>query len=378
MKLLFLSQGVEISDHPGWENALLRLKQEGLLTDYLNLPYFGYVKRNSWQAFYEHIVDICRREHFDVVYFHYFHHKGALSPAQCVARLREIKNGPVIVTSVGDGFSDNWMMIDYPENFKIMSSLADMTFSTQMGKAAAKMESWGAKNIVYVANSMCQVRFNARKIDLAKHSFDFDVVLIGSNNGNRLFNPISKHWWGAKERQKLVNALYKRFGKKFGLFGHGWDLPCAQGPVNFSDQQSTFQKGRIIVGGNPYSYSDYYSSNRIFFEISSGVPAVELAVPRLDGILRNNEHCYFANSVKELVGVCDRLLNEEPEDLYNKASKAAMYIDEKHTQYHRMKFKIDTIQRYIKNNRRLDVNFPFFLPEVNLEKEKQFALRAII
>ena len=276
---------------------------------------------------------------------------------------------------LGDGFSDNWMRIDYPNSFKQISRLADITFSTQMGKAANKMIKWGANNIVLSPNSMCQVRFKSQSIDFNKHKFDFDVVLLGSNNGNRLFNPISKHWWGAKKREQLVRSLYRKFGNKFGLFGNGWDYPCARGPIAFDQQQNAFRKGKIIVGGNPYSYSDYYSSNRLFFEISSGVPTVELFVPRLDKILRDNDHCYFAENVDVVIELCEQLLKEDKENLYIKAADAAKYIEEKHTQYHRMKFMLDTVKRYIKNNRRLDIDFPFFLPEVDLKEELKFATR---
>ncbi|SNR74737.1 hypothetical protein SAMN06265371_11116 [Lutibacter agarilyticus] len=68
-------------------------------------------------------------------------------------------------------------------------------------------------------------------------------------------------------------------------------------------------------------------------------------------------------------------MKKKPQELYSKAAKAIYYIEENHTQYHRMKFKIDNLKRYIVNNYKLDVNFPFFLPEVDLEKEKEFATR---
>jgi len=95
----------------------------------------------------------------------------------------------------------------------------------------------------------------------------------------------------------------------------------------------------------------------------------------LDKIFRNNDHCYFANDIDDVVEKCEKLLKEDKEELYLKASNAAKYVEEKHTQYHRMKFDLDTVKRYINNDRKLDVNFPFFLPEVNLTEELKFAIR---
>lgn len=375
MKVLFLSQGKEISDHPGWHDALKRLKEEGEISDFLNIPYFGFAEKYGWEGFYSKVVALCKEERYDLVYFHYFHSNAKPSPRKCIESLRLLQFPPVVVVSCGDPFSDNWMRPDYPEDFKEASRLADITFSTQMGKAADKMIKWGTRNIVYTPNSMCQVRFHANEVKIETHKFDYDVVFLGSNNGNRFFNPISQHWFSARTREKLVISLYKKYGSRFALYGNGWDLACAKGPVPFNKQQDVFVKGRILVGGNPYSLSDYYSSNRIFFEISSGIPTVELSVPRLENILRDNDHCYFANSIDGIIQKCEQLLKSDQIEIYTKAANSARYIEKNHTQYHRMKFKIDTAQRYIVNGRRLAVSFPFFLPEVNLKEEEKFAIR---
>lgn len=374
MKVLFLSQGKQISDHPGWHDALVKLKDEGEIEDFENIPYFGYAEKFGWDEFYKMVVEKCKQEKFDIVYFHYYHQHGKPSPKKCIGQLRTLSTRPIILTSSGDGFSDNWMRPDYPDDFKDASRLADITFSTQMGKAADKMMKWGAKNVVYTPNSMCQVRFSAQSILPEKHKFDFDVVFVGSKNSNRI-NPISKFWWATREREELVRKLSQHFGKRFGLFGKGWNYPSAQGPTLFDKQQDTFRRGRIVVGGNPFSYSDYYSSNRVFFEISSGIPTVELAVPRLDKVLRDNDHVYFANCIPEVIKKIEYLLSLDPNTLYTKAANAAKYIENNHTQYHRMKFKIDTAKRYKANNYKLDVKFPFFLPEVNLEEEMKYAIR---
>lgn len=375
MKLLFLSQGEKIYDHPGIHDAFLRLINEGIITDYLNIPYFGFAKEYGWEGFYNEVVRLCKERDFDIVYFQYFHKKGKPSPKKCIGKLKKLYKPPIIITSSGDAYSDNWMRLNYPIDFKDASRMADITFSTQMGKAADKMIRWGAKNIVLSPNGLCQVRFDIKNIDLNIHKFDYDVVFIGSNNGQKLFNPISKYWLGAKKRQKLVKTLYKKFGNYFGLFGKGWDLSCSQGPIPFYKQQETYRRGKIVVGGNPYSYSDYYSSNRIFIEISSSVPTVELLVPRLDKILRNNDHCYFADDIDEVIAICERLLNNDPEQLYRKAAKAAYYIGENHSDYHRMKFQLETVKNYLQNGKKLIVKYPFFLSEVDLSEEYKFAIR---
>lgn len=84
----------------------------------------------------------------------------------------------------------------------------------------------------------------------------------------------------------------------------------------------------------------------------------------------------FVNSIDGVVNVSDKLLSCDPIKLYKKAEAAARYIEEKHTQYHCMKFKINTVKRYIHNNFKLDVEFSYFLPEIDLKDEMKFAVRS--
>jgi hypothetical protein len=375
MKILFLSQGYQVEDHPGWNDALEKLKEENEIEDFLNIPYFNYAEKYGWEAFYNEVINLCKNQNFDVVYFHHFHKKGKPSPKRCLETLSNLSKRPIIVTSCGDGLSDNWMRPDYPEDFKEASKFSDITFSTQMGKAADKMLEWGAKNIVLSPLGICQRRFKVLNINYDKHSFDFNLVFLGSNNSSRLFNPISHHWWGAKKRQKLVKLLSKKLGDSFGLFGKNWNYKSCQGFVNFDSQQKTFQKGKISIDAPPYSTSDYYMSNRPLFQITSSVPTILYNVPRLNKILRSEDHCYFVNDHNEAYQKYAELINGNYEMLLEKAKSAANYVYEKHTQYQRMKFHVDTIKRYKLNNYRLDVEFPFFLPEVDLESEKKFAIR---
>ena len=375
MKVLFLSQGRKVEDHPGWDWSLKKLKEEGVIDDYLNIPWQGYGETYGWVAFYQHVVETTKTGKFDVVYFHYFHRPDVPSPAECIKALKELPNKPIVITSVGDPFSYDWMAPEYPKNFKIASRFADITFSTLMGKAADKMVVWGAKRVVYTPNSMCPVRFKAYSITPSSHKFDFDVVMIGSHNGARP-NPFSRHYWCGQKRNRLVRALDAHFGRRFGLFGHRWDgLVSWQGPTDFNTQQTTMQRGRILVGGNPYSPCDYYSSNRVFFEISSGIPTVELRVNRLDKILRDGDQIYFADDIPSVIAKVEELLQKDPVELYAKAAKAATEISKKHTQYNRMKFKLETVKRFVANGGKLDVEFSFFLPEVDLNDEMKYAVR---
>ena len=133
------------------------------------------------------------------------------------------------------------------------------------------------------------------------------------------------------------------------------------------------QRGRVVVGGNPYTDSDYYSSNRLCFEVASGVPTVELRVNRLDKILRDGNQVYFADDIDGVVATVERLLNEDPIALYQKAATAAKEMVERHTQYHRMKFKLSCAKAFIRDGARFIPPFDFFLSDVDVVEESKYA-----
>ena len=373
MKVLFLSQGRRISDHSGWEWSLDRLQSEGFIDGYMNLPWIGYGEEYGFDALYRHVVKLVKTERFDVVYFHYFHNGGRPSPEQCIRELKSMEHAPVVMASCGDSFNNDWRPPYFPVEFQGASRAADLTFATQMGNGAKMMLRWGAKRIILTPNSLCPIRFGAHSINPQIHKFDFDVVMIGSHNGGGI-NPFNAFYWRARERERLVYKLSERFGVRFGLFGRGWgNLVGAQGPCAFDTQQQTMQRGRVVVGGNPYTDSDYYSSNRLFFEVASGVPTVELRVNRLDKILRDGNQVYFADDIDGVVATVERLLNEDPIALYQKAATAAKEMVERHTQYHRMKFKLSCAKAFIRDGARFIPPFDFFLSDVDVVEESKYA-----
>ena len=378
MKVLFLSQGRTVENHPGWDWSLKKLKAEGFIEDYLNIPWIGYGEAHGFDALYRHVVEEVKAGGFDVVFFHYFHHGGCPPPESCIRELKRLLAAPVVLTSVGDPFSDNWQPPDFPRDFKGAARAADITFATQMGKGARKILSWRKRGdggiVVLSPNALCPVRFGAHEIDPRTHKFDFDVVMVGSRNGGG-WNLFNKFVWKARERRRLVLALADHFGKRFAVFGRGWGgLPSAQGPVAFDEQQKAMMRGRHVVGGNPYTLADYYSSNRLFFEIASGIPTVEFRVPRLDRILRDGDQVYFADSADGVVATCERLLRSDPVELYARAARAAKEVASRHTQYHRLKFQLSVAREFQRHGDKMEVPFDFFLPEVDVRDERQYAV----
>lgn len=375
MKLLFLMQGEKLEDHPGFHDAFLRLRNEEMLSAYEVIPYYGYAKKYGWKAFYHEVVRKAAEMEADAVFFHCFH--GPIpSPEDCIIRLKQMNPAPVVVTSVGDPFS--YLSFDknyYPESFRITARMADLVFSTMMGHCAQKMKSWGAKNIVLMPNGICQARFAPVQ---SSTSTEYDVLFMGSNQ--QVKDP--RHFMLGRQcryRKRLVSILYDVYGKKFGLFGRGWNGKYNDHGVFPFDQQLQYAcKGRVLFGGYPGSREDYYESNRIFMQGAAPVGMVDWYVPRLDKIFRDGDHVEFCRNKTEMVKKIDQLLELSPNELIERGERRSKFIFSRHTQYHRMKLAVEVLKEMCsarrEGRRAQKPKLDFFLPEVDLDNELKYAI----
>ena len=90
-------------------------------------------------------------------------------------------------------------------------------------------------------------------------------------------------------------------------------------------------------------------------------------------MLRDGDQVYFAKDVDGIIATVERLLKEDPVALYAKAAKAAKEMSERHTQYHRMKFKLACAKSFMKDGDSFTPPFDYFLPEVDIDEESKFA-----
>lgn len=381
MRILFLSQGRKPEDHPGYHAAMVRLLSERTVSFYHNLPYIGFSEQYGFDALWDEVFRQAKEHEADVVYFQYFHRKANDDPSGCIARLRALPWSPTIAVSCGDAFSSNWMWPHFPDSLKACTAHSDLTFSTQMGRCGDLMIQWGAKNIVLLPHALCQVRFSA---EICANQTDrkepFDLVWVGSKRRQKP-NVWNRIFWNGRKRAKIVKLFTKRYGSRFGLFGHRWEgNPSWQGYVPFAEQQDAFRQGRIFVDAIPDPFGEmYYTSDRPFFALASGVPVVLFEKPGLDRIFRRNEHAYYVKDEAGLIATCDQLLEADPSDLHKKAAETAAYIGAKHTQYHRMQFVVETVRQYriakAEKRKAAVPHLPFLLPEVCQREEAKLAVR---
>ncbi|MDA3926052.1 MAG: glycosyltransferase [Kiritimatiellae bacterium] len=378
MNVLFLTQARKVSDQQSYHESMLHAQNKGLIGKYHNIPFYGFTEAYGWQALWDEVVKVCKRDEMDIVFFQFFHGTTIESASQCVNSLRKLPVKPMIAISCGDLYSRRYRQP--PAVFVEFSILADVTFLTSMGAFADYLARQGARRLMFMPHAFSNTVFNMPKDPVEPHDAEFDVVMVASRQrGLNPFKYMSRASW---KRQKMVDTLYKRFGRRFAVFGHGWkNHPAWQGPIPFNEQDAAFRRGRVVVDGRPPFPQTYYASDRPFYIAGSGVPLVQHYTPRFEKIFKENNHAYYIYRDEDVCSVCDKVLSMDQSELWHSVQETLQLVAERHTVDNRVEHIID-VCRQVRNKEAemtdaelcANIDLPYFLPDVDLNEERSYAM----
>lgn len=340
VRLVVLYQASDIQKHqPGYHDGFGSLLKEGTLTEYLGIPYISVAQEKGWDGLWEVVKRNIQEINADGVFLQFFHDHRMIDPSHPIAAIRNLPSKPIIFSSVGDGFGRWGKRI--PISYKITAKLSDVNFLTSMGYLAEDLVRFGAKNIVLMPNGVCQLRFSS-SFDHSHYQPEHDVVFIGNLSGT--LNPFSDLFWNERRRRSVVKAFTRRYGSRFAVYGNNWTGLCARGPVAYAEQHSVYRRSRVIIGGYPYVWCDYYTSDRVLIALASGIPFVDFAVPQVDKLFKDGHDWWLARSIAEMITKCDRLLELSDEKRLQIAAQTRARILTEHTQYHRCRQMIEIVK----------------------------------
>jgi hypothetical protein len=345
VRLLVLYRARDVArDQPGYSNGFERLVAEGVLQAHRAIPFHGRVEESGWPVLWEEAYTAAREIQADAVFLQFFHGPSWIvgpNPSVGIERIKALTSAPTVFTSVGDGFGPVGRPV--PSSYVAASRLADVNFLTGMGDLARHLERQGARNLVLMPNGCCQVRFST-KLDHGTYAPDFDVVFIG-NSATYTKNPLSGFFWSSRSRRKFVAQVTRRYGRKFGLFGWGWTgNPSWQGYIHYDRQHSACHRGAIVLGGIPGAYHDYYTSDRVFTAVASGIPFVDYAVAGVELLLRPGRDWWLATDTKGMIRWCDHLLSLSQEERMRLGADAREHVLRFHTQYQRCREMVEIVR----------------------------------
>lgn len=340
MRLLVLYQARDAAfDHPGYYEGFERLVAEGILSIHAGLSYVGISEHRGWGAFWEEAAEAARRMEADAVFLQFFHGRIP-DPSAGILRLRDLPARPTIFTSLGDGYGGRWTK-PVPSSYRIASRLADLSFQTGMGELSGQMYRGGSRNLVLMPHGCCQVRF-ASSFEGENLQPEFDVVFIGNRTHSR--NPFGHSRSVERIRIGFVRTFTRRYGRRFGLFGKGWDGNGSwQGAIPFAQQNEACRRSAVVAGGTPGAFHDYYLSDRPFIAAASGTPLVDYWIRGVDRILEPERDWWLAPDIEGMVRACDRLIGMSPSERILLGRQARENILARHTQYHRCREMVEIV-----------------------------------
>ena len=288
-----------------YDDGFRRLHAAGDLAAYAAVPFLGLREQYSEKVAWNGIVEQARAMEADVVFLHFFHHPGSKDPTGALRQLRALPSKPAICTSLGDPFG-RWTS-RIPASFFAAARESDVTFLTGMGLLADQIVRRGGRNLVLLPHGSCQLRFlNQPPVD---RSPEFDVIFVGSRLQPR--NPFGHYFQVARRRSQCVATMTRRFGKRFALVGKGWKgNPSWQGSCEYHDQQRQFHRARVVIGGMPNGYHEFYMSDRPFIAIGSGVPFVDFHVRGVEHVLEPHKAWWLSETLDSYPSAVERVLGK--------------------------------------------------------------------
>lgn len=342
IRLLVLFQGNTLNDHPGYHDGFQKLQDEFILDAYCTIPYYGFTKEHGWEELWVEAERIIRLNCINAVFLHFFHDQNIPDPTKGIKRILACPSNPTIFTSLGDPY--NILLNPVPDSYKQSSILSDINFMTSMGRLANGLARQGTKNLIFMPHGVCQKRFSS-SLDKENYNPDFDVVFVGSRILSRYI--IGSSSWYGFWRDKLVNLMTKRFGSRFALFGLNWaGNPSWRGPVPYDSQNETVRRSRVQIGGYPNSTNDYYTSDREFIALASGIPFVDYFVPGVECMFKDGKDWWLGKNFGEMLKHIENLLNISDNKRLEIGDRVRNEILAHHTQYHRCQQMIEIVSNY--------------------------------
>jgi hypothetical protein len=342
--VVLVLQGTSPESHPGIVDGYERLRQQGQVSQLAVFPVFGPQGAERGKAFWEDVFEMARLQEASLVVFQYYHSPVLPDPRPAMKRLHNLPRRPLVVSTLGDAFMNGYFgRPSVPRSFLQAAESSDLVTLTSMGALADYVSGYTHAPMLLLANGACQVRFRSEPEPKAERDKEFDVAFVGSRNMSR--NPLRPYHWFGKRRVALIEALSRRFGKRFAVFGNGWDkLPSSRGPVPFAEQATAVQAARVIVGGIPFSRARYYTSDRPFIQMTSGVPLVDVHVPGVEALLKDRSHWVLSGEERVLDTVAE-VLSWPEEQRLDMGQRAASYVRERHMQAQRVATLVENVRR---------------------------------
>lgn len=300
IRLLYLPNEGARGDQVGPRLAFEDMAEEGLLAEYLAFSYLVEAQEKGVPQALAELEALVAGMQPDLLIWQ---HVGAFPITRHqLASLRRAAPRMHLLCHEGDVYG-RWAK-RLPKPTRELMAAADTVALVGRGSYADLARSVGAKRVIYSPHSVDTKRFGLSW--KATQEREFDVLMIGNRIASRL------PWGrmpGAAERVAMVRALGSRFGRRFAVFGRGWeDYAGNQGSIDFALQEATQRRAWVTVSWDHFDQVEAYFSDRVPISLMSGVPHVTNYQPGYEDVFGLNSPLRWAKTVGEVVTQVEAIL----------------------------------------------------------------------
>jgi len=313
MKLLYLPLEGFVGDQVATRAAFEELLRQNKISAYGCYSFLVKAREmQSWQGMLDDLYEFIIEFKPDLIYWE-LQTSGEI-PEKYIKKIKVILNDVIIFQRTGDSY---WSP---PKNMVNLGRLIDATFITSTS-LIDDFTKRGCNNVKYLPERLDTIRFGEQFTPSNHRSFD--IIMIANN-----YNDLGiKKFPGQKTRLELVKLFSKYYGKKFGLFGSGWEGEKTwQGIVPYQDQQEVMRDSWLILGVNNWEHANYFS-DRYLISISSGIPVLYKHFEGCENFFLSEKECWYFHSVDEALTLSKEILsidNNLREEIAKKAAGKAI------------------------------------------------------
>ncbi len=326
MKLLHLPNETELDNKRlqiGARKAFKHLVEQGELSAVETFSFLYESKQcGNYKEAREKLLALAEKFQPDIIFWQhidYFEVDDAF-----VHQLLGIASKPKLVYHEADPYGRYIKRIN--ENMRVMFRNAEAVFMVGLGIFAELAQEAGAKRVYFSPHNFETVRSGSEWQPTLKR--ENDLVMIANAMG--YVRMPGRYFPGSQHRKEFGKKLSERFGKRFALYGKGWDgLEASRGMLPFDQQEQAIRSAWLSVNWDHFDQVPYYFSNRLPISLAAGVVHVTTWHSGYDQVFKECKGgLYTAKTVEEAVELVQYLLGQPKDFLIEEGQKGRAFVFE--------------------------------------------------
>lgn len=325
IKLLYLPNENNIISQAGPRAAFSEMVKDNVIEDCQVFSYLLEAQAlNNPEKWEKKLLSIVNEFQPNVIFWQHISNFPIIS--HLFIQLKNLPIKPFLVYHEGDIFGKSIKRLTH--SMKILARNSDITFLVGLGEHAELFRNAGAKKVIFAPwcadTTLFGKKWNPHEPDRK------DVVMIGNRYTSQypfLRNINALRIPGAVLREQFAQQLYKRIGKRFKVYGRGWEeFPFSAGSVAFKDQELVLRRHLISVNWDHFPDTPFYFSDRLPNTLLSGVAHATNYHPGYELMFKNGEQLAYFHSVVEAVDLVDWMLAQPVGNLVEMGIAGEQYV----------------------------------------------------